>query len=156
MKKPDSCRACPWYGDGEGYCPDEVPPRAEVIFVCQNPGETEEVQARPLVGMTGQILRHQFVARHLTGHKMGYANIVKCRRQVEGRRSNDLPPIHTQEWREIVTYCRPALDESLARAPEAIVVLMGEHAVAARTDLLARRGKKPKMLHLRGTFIADQ
>lgn len=157
LPKPESCRSCPWYGDGQGYCPDEIPEGCQVVLLAQNPGETEEFQGRPLIGTTGQIMRQQFVSRHLAGRRVGYANVVKCRRQGEGgRRSNELPRLWTSEWRAVMAACRPALEATLARLNEdAIVVPMGEHAIAVMTELMAPGRKKPPVLHLRGTLVGD-
>ncbi len=155
IPKPDYCKGCPWLGDGAGYVPDEVPAGCDVLFVYQNPGASEEQQARPMIGTTGQIWRHQFVARHLSGARVGHANLIKCRKQdAAGRRSNALPPVRSKEWCEIVAHCRPALEATFRAAGDVdVVVPVGEHAVAAMTDLIQRGRKKPPMLHLRGTFM---
>jgi DNA polymerase len=150
-RKPTGCEGCPFYGDGEGFVDDEVPANAQVIFIAQNPGEGEEVQARPLVGVTGQMFRGRFVGKHLPGMSVGYANIVKCRMQQSGRRSNNLPPLGSGLWKDVVAHCRQYLDVSLAKAPKAILVPLGEHAALALTGLKAKA-----MLHLRGTLLLDK
>ena len=146
--KPDACLGCPFYGDGSGFVPDEIAPASKVVLVCQNPGEVEEIQGRPLVGPTGQMLRGRFVARHLPGVPVTYANIVKCRWQQGERRSNNLPPLGSHLWRSVVEHCSGYLKQTLVACPDAIVVPMGEHAALALTGLKAKA-----MLHLRGTLV---
>ena len=151
MKKPDTCLGCPWYGAGEGFVPDELPDgrRAKVVFIYQNPGETEEFQARPMIGTTGQMFRGRFVARHLPDVPVGHANVLKCRAtDAGGRRTNQMPQIRSHEWEEVKRHCQPYLEQTLARAPEAILVPMGEYAAEAVTGLKAK-----SMLHLRGTVL---
>lgn len=107
-----------------------------------------------MIGTTGQILRQQLVIPHLGHRGIGYANVIKCRKQTDGRRSNNLPRLWTHEWHEIMAHCKPALDATLARLNEdALVVPMGEHSIAVMTELMAPGRKKAPVLHLRGTFI---
>lgn len=149
--KPDDCIGCSWYGDGEGFVPDEVVPGSQAVFVCQNPGESEEAQGKPLVGKTGQMFRGRFVKKHLDGVPVSYANVIKCRHQsADGRRSNSMPTKGGKEWQEIVARCRPYLDKTLAKVPGAVVVPMGEHAALALTGIRAKA-----MLHLRGTVVEE-
>lgn len=156
LPKPAACMDCLWYADGQGFVPDEVPAGARLVFVAQNPGETEEEQGRPLIGVTGQIWRQQFVKRYFGGVKVGYANIIHCRRCVEGRRSNQMPPLHSKEWWAICRKCRAYLDESLrAASDDAIIVPCGEYALAALGNVLAPGRRKPPMLHVRGTWMEE-
>ncbi len=148
IPKPDDCKDCPWWGDGEGFVPDEVVPDAQVVFCAQNPGEVEEIQGRPLVGPTGQMFRGRFVARHLPDVRAAYANILKCRQQTAHGRTNAMPPKGSRVWQGIVDHCRPYLETTLSRCPGAILVPMGEHAALALTGLRAKA-----MLHLRGTLL---
>jgi len=150
LPKPPDCIGCPFYGDGQGFVPDEIASESKVIFVCQNPDEVEEVQGRPLVGPTGQMLRGRFVAQHLPGLPVSYANIVKCRGQQGGRRTNNLPPLGSGLWRSVVEQCSGYLKKTLEACPNAIVVPMGEHAALALTGLKAKA-----MLHLRGTLLVN-
>ena len=152
LPKPSSCIGCPWAGDMTGFVPDEVPDGVRVLFVAQNPGASEELQGRPLIGVTGQMFRSRFVARHLPGVMVGYANILKCRAAVtkDGKttRSNSMPPLGGKAWQTVVGHCRQYLEATLTKCPDAIVVPMGEHAA------LAVAGRKAKaMLHLRGTLV---
>ena len=150
LAKPASCAQCPMWGDGAGLVPDEVPLGALVLFVLQSPGETEEVQGRPAIGVVGQILRHQLVARHLPDAPVAYCNLLKCRwTNKAGQRVNTLPAAGSKEWQQAVACCRPMLEESLAKAPGALVVPVGAHSI------LALAGLRGKTLHLRGSLLRE-
>lgn len=154
VKKPDACRGCSYYADGEGFVPDSIPDGAEVVFVGQNPGADEELTGVPFIGRSGQYLR-SFVQQYLGGRRVGYANILKCRKQrAGGTKEDDLPKPGTKEWRRVVSYCMRChwrLGETLSegeRGPTPLVVLCGNHARAA----LAPELKGPE-LHVRGTWL---
>lgn|SRR5512146_126625 len=151
IPKPDHCRGCRWYGDGQGFVPDEIDEDAQVVFVYQNPGQTEEIQGRPMIGKTGQMFRARFVKKHLPSVKIAHANVLKCRfTEPDGKKSNKMPKKDSKDWWEIVAHCAPYLAETLKKCGRAIVVPMGEHAALALTR---RRAKS--MLHLRGTVVEE-
>ena len=55
-------------------------PNAEVLFVGEGPGASEDEQGLPFVGRSGQLLDHYLEAIDLSREKKVYiANIVKCR-----------------------------------------------------------------------------
>ena len=55
-------------------------PDAEVLFVGEGPGQSEDEQGLPFVGRSGQLLDHYLEAVDLSRDKNVYiANIVKCR-----------------------------------------------------------------------------
>lgn len=163
MDKPEHCKPCPWFDDGAGFVPDstttggavrghDATASVQVLFIAQNPGDVEQLQATPLVGVTGQMFRGRFVGKHLPGVPVGYANVLKCRgRDAAGRHTNVMPPLGSKLWQELKTCCRPYLDETIARCPNAILVPMGEYAAEAVTGLKAKT-----MLHLRGTLMETE
>lgn len=146
--KPPACADCPWYGDGQGFVPDEIPAESKVVYVCQNPGEVEEASGRPLWGPTGQLLREQWVKVYLPGTAVGYANVVKCRKiNAAGRRSNDMPrPAGGKAWKIIVEGC---MQRHLRLPPTALIVPCGKDAHLAFTGIDA------PVLHMRGTYQND-
>ena len=55
-------------------------PKAKVMFVGEGPGEQEDLQGKPFVGRSGQLLDKMLDAVDLSRDKNIYiANIVKCR-----------------------------------------------------------------------------
>lgn len=60
------------FGDGN--------PKSEVLFIGEGPGEQEDLQGKPFVGRSGQLLDKMLKAIDLQRDKNIYiANIVKCR-----------------------------------------------------------------------------
>lgn len=144
LKKPKECIGCRWYGDGKGYVPDRIPPKAEVVVLLQNPGKyeeegkkctapigrndwaTEDVEPQPLIGPTGYVHDKSFLP--LTGlsrEEVGFANVLRCRKQLpNGERTNDMPD--KAEYSEVVEHCTKAH----LRLPEStkLVIAQGAHA----------------------------
>src|SRR5437899_7410918 len=103
LPKPKACKGCPFYGDGQGFVPDEIKPEAEVVCMWQGPGRDEEEGRRlvsrdphtyephphaPVLGATGLSLDQDFLP--LTGlsrSEVSLANPLRCRYQ----HRNDLP-----------------------------------------------------------------
>lgn len=59
------------FGDGR--------PDAEVLFIGEGPGEQEDLQGKPFVGRSGQLLDRMLTAIDLNRSNVFIANIVKCR-----------------------------------------------------------------------------
>ena len=89
MKKPEKCKGCPLYQDGEGFVPDEVVEGALVFVLGQNPGEEEEREGKPFVGKTGQVMMSRYfpAAGLIRGENVSIGNVLRCR----WKRSNNLP-----------------------------------------------------------------
>lgn len=114
LPKPDACRGCPLYGDGQGFVPDETRPDSLVTIVAQNPGEMEERGERvvgvswhygrrtyqtaphppaPLIGPTGWDLETTYLPlAKLQRTDVSLCNVLRCRWLRDGKRTNDLPP----------------------------------------------------------------
>ena len=59
------------FGEGNG--------NADVMFVGEGPGETEDLTGRPFVGKAGILLDKMLLAADIDREKVYIANIVKCR-----------------------------------------------------------------------------
>lgn len=119
LPKPDTCRACPFYGDGMGFVPDEIVEGAEVTILAQNPGGNEEagnklvsweniskgtftrrvpnfqpVRPAPMIGATGHMMDTQFLplAGLTRGENVSVCNVLKCRwTDAAGVKTDKLP-----------------------------------------------------------------
>jgi uracil-DNA glycosylase len=114
IPKPTTCEGCVLYGDGEGYVPDELVTGSKVLILAQNPGGNEEAgrrlvayeyvgrrripveeacQPAPLIGATGLEMAKNYLplAGLVRGENVSFANVLKCRQIVGGKRTNDLP-----------------------------------------------------------------
>lgn len=97
----------------------EGDPDADIVFVGEGPGGTEDETGRPFVGKSGQFLDRMIIAMGLRRDQVYIANIVKCRAYLLGPPAKDRPP--TNE--ETVT-CSPYLVRQLEIIrPKAIVTL---------------------------------
>ena len=93
MNKPTTCLGCPFYGDGQGFVPDELIDGAPTLVLGQNPGAVEEREGKPFVGPTGQVMVDHFfpLARLERGKNVSIANVLKCRWTKEGKKVDELP-----------------------------------------------------------------
>ena len=75
-----SCRKCSLREGCTQVVFGEGNREAKVLFIGEGPGEQEDVQGKPFVGRSGQLLDRMLDAVGLSRHKDLYiANIVKCR-----------------------------------------------------------------------------
>jgi uracil-DNA glycosylase family 4 len=92
MRKPEACKGCPFFDDGEGFVPDEIYPGARLTFIAQNPGETEETLKRPMIGRTGQLIMGDIGRYGFDRKDCSWMNVIKCRcRDETGKKGNKLP-----------------------------------------------------------------
>ena len=88
---------------------------AEVLFVGEGPGQSEDEQGLPFVGRSGQLLDHYLEAIDLSRDKNVYiANIVKCR-----------PPQNRDPLPEEQEACSAWLDSQIALMRPKIIVCVG-------------------------------
>ncbi len=88
-----ACRGCRLHATRKTVVFGEGSPDAEVMFIGEGPGRTEDETGRPFVGRAGELL-----TRIIEGG-MGYrrdevyiANLVKCRPTVDQAGQRDRPP----------------------------------------------------------------
>src|SRR5436189_2197883 len=81
LPKPEGCKGCSFYGDGLGWVPDEIIKGAKVKVYLQNPGEQEEIEGKPAVGPTGQVLNQTLLPRAglQRGVDVSVCNTLRCR-----------------------------------------------------------------------------
>ena len=93
-------------------------PDAEVLFVGEGPGQSEDEQGLPFVGRSGQLLDKYLFATDLDRSKNCYiANIVKCR-----------PPQNRDPLPAESEACMPWLREQFRLIQPKIVVCLGRVA----------------------------
>ena len=75
-----SCTRCPLHTTRTNVVFGQGVPTAEVLFVGEGPGQSEDEQGLPFVGRSGQLLNKYLFAIDLDRNQNCYiANIVKCR-----------------------------------------------------------------------------
>ena len=74
-----SCTRCPLHTTRTNVVFGQGVPTAEVLFVGEGPGQSEDEQGLPFVGRSGQLLDKYLFAIDLDRNQNCYiANIVKC------------------------------------------------------------------------------
>lgn len=103
------------FADGEPGCP--------IVMVGEAPGAEEDLQGKPFVGKSGQLLSAALASVGIVrGKDAAIINVLKCR-----------PPGNRDPMPEEVTVCRHFLDRQLELLAPKLLVLMGRPA--ARTIL---------------------
>ncbi|MDQ0391671.1 DNA polymerase [Labrys monachus] len=111
-------------------------PDARVMFVGEAPGRDEDLQGKPFVGRSGQLLDSMLAAIGLDRTKVYIANIVPWR-----------PPGNRDPTPQETTICRPFIERQIELVNPKILVCLG--ARSAQTLL----GVTDGILKLRGRWI---
>lgn len=99
-------------------------PNAEIMFIGEGPGATEDATGRPFVGKAGELLTR--LIEKFMGLKRSdvyIANIVKCRPTIDLKKQKDRPP-----EKEEVEACSPYLLEQIEIISPKVIVALGNPA----------------------------
>lgn len=158
LLKPESCRLCPFYANGQYYVPDYHAPNATVMLIAQNPGPDEEegklltathwingkphkeqvdVTPQPLIGATGHMLNTQFLPlSQLKRSEVSVGNAIRCRPgKALGLDTDQLPTVTSKMSLEtsktdIVKAIKHCADTHLViPSTVKVVVAMGSYAL---------------------------
>ncbi len=130
-----SCRLCPLSCERKNAVPGAGNPTADWMFVGEAPGQDEDIQGKPFVGRSGQLLNSMFGALGLSRDQVFIANVIKCR-----------PPRNRDPSNEEVQQCTPYLKAQIAMIQPRVIVALGR--ISAR--LLLDAHEKTPMSELRG------
>lgn len=113
-----ACKRCPLHETRTHVVFGQGVPNAEVLFVGEGPGQSEDEQGLPFVGRSGQLLDKYLFAIDLDRAQNCYiANIVKCR-----------PPHNRDPLPTESEACMPWLREQFRLLRPKIVVCLGRIA----------------------------
>jgi uracil-DNA glycosylase family 4 len=102
----------------------EGDPRAGLMVVGEGPGRDEDLQGRPFVGKSGQLLDKLLQEEAGLARQQVYiANVVKCR-----------PPGNRDPLPEEISACRPYLDQQVDLIGPRVVLTLGNFATRALLD----------------------
>lgn len=90
---------------------------AEVMFIGEGPGQTEDETGRPFVGRAGEMLNKWIAAMGLKRESVYIANIVKCR-----------PPGNREPAIDEVETCTPYLERQIDIIRPKVIVTLGRPA----------------------------
>lgn len=104
MQKPSSCLGCPFYGNGDGFVPDEIRDEAVVLVYGHVPSKEDALTGKPYTGAQGQMLESKFLPlAGLTRDQVSIGHAVRCHRPLK-----DLPAIDSIEARAAIDHCTKA------------------------------------------------
>lgn len=127
MKKEDleqmkeaiaACRKCDLCKGRTNIVPGDGSFNAEIMFVGEAPGKTEDEQGKPFVGTAGKILSSLLESIGLERKDVYITNVVKCR-----------PPMNRDPLPEEVACCADYLSKEVEIIKPKIIVLLGRHAM---------------------------
>jgi len=112
----DKCRLCK---TATHPVPGEGNPKAELIFVGEAPGETEDQTGRPFVGRAGRLLETLLAKIGYKREDVWIGNIIKHR-----------PPQNRDPLPDEILACKPYLTEQLKILSPKIIVTLGRFALS--------------------------
>ena len=117
-----ACEKCRLCRGRRNVVPGEGRLDAPLMFIGEGPGEQEDLQGRPFVGASGELLTRMIQAIGLTREEVYICNIVKCR-----------PPGNRNPAPDEAQACLGYLRAQVALVRPKVVVALGK--VAARYTL---------------------
>lgn len=132
LQQIHECENCRLRSTCTQTVPGEGNPHAEILFVGEGPGQEEDIQGRPFVGASGQLLTQMIHAIGMERTEVYIANVVKCR-----------PPMNRNPEIDEVQACLPHLRAQFALIRPKIVVLLGRvplQALLGGTSIMRERG----------------
>lgn len=112
------CTLCPLASGRTQVVFGEGDPAAGLMIVGEGPGREEDLQGRPFVGRSGQLLDRLLMEEAgLARDQVYIANVVKCR-----------PPNNRDPLPDEIAACRPYLEQQVAIIDPAVVITLGNFA----------------------------
>jgi DNA polymerase len=121
------CKACPLWETGTQTVFGEGSPKADVVFVGEQPGDREDLEGRPFVGPAGKLFDQALEEAGIDRSQVYVTNVVKhFKWKPQGKRRIHQKP----SWREVAA-CRPWLDAEVAVLKPHVLVCLGATAAQA-------------------------
>ncbi|MEA1899045.1 MAG: uracil-DNA glycosylase [Bacteroidota bacterium] len=131
------CRKCPLEKTRNHVIVGEGPQNAPIMIIGEAPGRDEDLQGRPFVGKSGQLLDKILEACGFNRKEHVYiSNILKCR-----------PPGNRTPQPEEIAACQPWLMKQVELIDPKIIILLG--ATALKTLV----GKDQRITLVRGQWL---
>jgi uracil-DNA glycosylase family 4 len=77
-RKPEACKQCPAFLEGNGFVPGDGPYDSKIIFVGRGPANAEAVAGRPYAGGAGRLYDSILYRAGLKRREVYTTNLVKC------------------------------------------------------------------------------
>ena len=115
------CTKCPLAEGRTTVVFGEGDPHASLMVVGEGPGREEDLQGRPFVGRSGQLLDRLLIEEAgLRREQVYIANVVKCR-----------PPGNRDPLPDEIASCRPYLEQQVALIGPVVILTLGNFATKA-------------------------
>ena len=138
-----SCEGCDLYKNATQTVFGEGPRSAAVMFVGEQPGDSEDLKGYPFVGPAGRLLDKALAEARIPRDEVYITNAVKHFRWIQrGKRRLHQKPLIRQ-----VVACKPWLEAEIQAVHPKVVVCLG--ATAAQ----AMAGRTVRIMQERGTFL---
>lgn len=112
------CEKCELCKGITHHVPGEGSGKSGILFIGEGPGKDEDLQGRPFVGRSGQILRSLIREAGLKEEDVFIANVVKCR-----------PPNNRDPLPEEIQTCWPYLEAQIEILKPKIIATLGRHSM---------------------------
>jgi len=145
QKVSKSCKACDLWKLGTQTVFGEGPARARVMFVGEQPGDSEDRAGHPFVGPAGKMLDEALSEVGIDRDDVYVTNVVKHFKWEAAQRGKRR--IHKKPRHSEIEACRPWLDAELQVVRPEVLVCLGASAAQA---LL---GKDFRVMRDRGTLM---
>ncbi len=111
-----ACERCPALVESRSQIVNgDGPTDADVLFVGEGPGATEDAEGRPFVGRSGSVLEETLLEVGLEREHVRITNCVRCR-----------PPENRDPRTGELANCRGYLETEIARLDPEIIVTLGK------------------------------
>lgn len=113
------CTKCPLHKARKKAVPGEGNHKAEILFIGEGPGSSEDEQGRPFVGEAGKFLDELLNSAKIKREDVFITNVVKCR-----------PPNNRDPLDEEVRICTTAyLFDQIRLIKPKLIVTLGRHSM---------------------------
>ncbi|GHU69874.1 uracil-DNA glycosylase [Clostridia bacterium] len=136
LSEINACTLCRLCQSRRNVVPGEGNIDADLMFIGEGPGATEDELGRPFVGAAGELLTRMIEAIGMRREDTYIANIVKCR-----------PPGNRVPEADEAAACKPFLRAQVALVKPKVIVLLG--ATALKFIL----GEEHRITRERGKFV---
>jgi len=99
-------------------------PEAGLMIIGEAPGRDEDIQGKPFVGQSGQLLDKMLASIGLSEDDFYITNVINWR-----------PPKSRNPKPEEIALCRPFLDKHVELAQPKVILMVGGVSMSALTDL---------------------
>jgi uracil-DNA glycosylase family protein len=128
-KAATGCQACDLWRNATQTVFGEGAPRAEVMFVGEQPGDKEDLAGHPFVGPAGRVLDLGLLGAGIDRKQVYVTNVVKHFKWSPAERGKRR--IHKKPRYSEIQACRPWLDAELRLVRPRVLVCLGATAAQA-------------------------